>query len=196
MGNPVDTEFFELRKSPLKNSKNILFLGRLDDFKGGLRTLQAFHKIADQISDYRLTIAGTGQESEAIAAYIASHGLSNRVEFLNDNFSREEMKMLFHRSSFLVFPSLFESFGLVAVEAMATGLPVVITNRTGPKDFSSEETAIAVNPEAVDEIADGIFKMVEILGDFEPVRIRDFVESCFGFETYRDKVFELYQALF
>ncbi len=195
-GNPVDTEYFNLRNASLKSAKNILFLGRLDDFKGALRTLKAFHKIANQIPEYGLTIAGSGQEAEAIASYIESNQLENRVEFLNQNFSREEMKMLFHRASFLVFPSLFESFGLVAAEAMATGLPVVITNRTGPKDFSSEETTISVNPESVDEIAGGMMKMKENLGDYDPSAIRGFVTERFGFEAYGEKVLRLYQSLF
>ena len=187
-GNPVDTEFFDLRKTRLGSSKNILFLGRLDDFKGGLQTLKAFYKIASQIPEYQLTIAGTGQEAHAIEAYIESNDLANRVEFLNQNFSREEMKMRFHGASFLVFPSLFESFGLVAAEAMATGLPVVITDRTGPRDFTSPETAIAVNPESVDEIAAGMLKMAENLENFNPVVIRKFVEDRWGFETYRNEV--------
>lgn len=194
VGNPVDTNFFELRKTPLTSPKNILFLGRLDDFKGALRTLKAFHKNANQISEYRLTIAGTGQESETITSYIEANKLENRVEFLNDSFSREEMKMLFHRASFLIFPSLSESFGLVAVEAMSTGLPVVITNRTGPIDFTSTETAIGVNPKSVDEIGDGILKMVEKLDNFNPAEIREFVEERFGFEAYLERFLELYRS--
>lgn len=192
LGNPVDTAFFELRTSLLTKPNNILFLGRLDDFKGGLRTLKAFHKVADQISGYRLTIAGTGQEADAIAEYIRANELDNRVEFLNKNFSRDEMKMLFHRASFLVFPSLFESFGLVAAEAMATGLPAVITIRTGPRDFTSPETAIAINPESVDEIGDGIVKMIEKLDEFEPEVVREFVVERFGFDTYRAYVLEVF----
>lgn len=194
-GNPVDTDFFELRRSPLTHSKNILFLGRLDDFKGALRTLKAFHKIAAQIPEYRLTIAGAGQESDAIFSFIADNKLDGRVEFLSHNFSREEMKILFHRSSFLVFPSLFESFGLVAAEAMSTGLPVVITNRTGPVDFTSSGTAVAINPDSVDGIAAGILKIAQNLKDFDANSIREFVKSRFGFESYRENVLELFSSL-
>ena len=96
--------------------------------------------------------------------------------------------MLFHWSSFLVLLSLFESFGLVAAEAMATGLPVVITNRTGPRDFTSAETAIAVNPESVEYIGDGILQMIENLDDFDAAEIRRFVINGLGFEAYRAKI--------
>lgn len=195
-GNPVDTEFFSLRKTSLASSRNILFLGRLDDFKGGLRTLKAFHKVADEIPNFRLTIAGTGQESEMITKYIADNDLSHRVEFLNESFLREEMKVLFHRTSFLVFPSFFESFGLVAAEAMATGLPVIITDRTGPRDFTNTQVGIAVNPESVEEIGDAMVKMVGGIDDFSPIEIRRFMEGKYGMDNYSKLVGTSYnQAL-
>lgn len=195
LGNPVDSHFFNLRNTPLSASRNILFLGRLDDFKGGLRTLKAFRRVMDQIPNYRLTIAGSGQESGVIAQFIAENRLSDRVEFLNQNFTREEMKMLFHQASFLVFPSLFESFGLVAAEAMSTGLPVVITDRTGPRDFTSYDTAIAVNPASIDEIGDAMVRMIGQLDGFSPEAIREFVEDRFGFEVYGEKIFRQYLSL-
>ncbi|NEN25733.1 glycosyltransferase family 4 protein [Cryomorpha ignava] len=191
-GNPVDTEFFSSRSSSLAASRNILFLGRLDDFKGGLRTLKAFHKVLNDISDFRLTIAGTGVESEAIAQYIVENDLSDRVEFLNQSLSREEMKMLFHRASFLVFPSLFESFGLVAAEAMATGLPVIITDHTGPRDFTNPTVGIAVNPESIDEIGEAMVRMIGNLDSYSSVDILGFVEEKFGMIKYSDQVLECY----
>ncbi len=191
-GNPVDTEFFNLRNASLETSKNMLFLGRLDDFKGGLRTLKAFHKVINQIANFRLTIGGIGLESEAIAQYISDHDLSDRVELLNQSLSRIEMKSLFHQASFLVFPSLFESFGLVAAEAMATGLPVIITNRTGPRDFTSQDSAIAINPESVDEIGNAMVKMVKDIERFSPVGIRGYIDQKYCLRAYSEQVIDCY----
>jgi len=194
-GNPVDTELFSLRKSGLASSQNMLFLGRLDNFKGGLRTLKAFHKGANKIPNYRLTIAGTGAESEAIAQYIADNNLSDRVEFLNQSFSRDEMRTLFHQSSFLVFPSLFESFGLVAAEAMATGLPVIITNRTGPRDFTNPEVGIAVNAESVEDIGAAMVKLVGEIDGFSPGEIRRFIKDRYGMERYAQHLTGCYDRI-
>jgi len=194
-GNPVDTGFFNLRDSSLASSRNILFLGRLDDFKGGFRTLKAFHQVADKIPGFRLTIAGTGDESKVISNYITDNDLSKQVEFLNQSFSRDEMKTLFHQASFLVFPSIFESFGLVAAEAMSTGLPVVITNRTGPRDFTNPRVAIAVNPESIDEIGDAMVKMVTELERFSANEIRAFIEQKFGLAEYSRRVMLCYSYI-
>ncbi|MFN2429797.1 MAG: glycosyltransferase family 4 protein [Cryomorphaceae bacterium] len=178
LGNPVDTDFFTLRTKPLSSAKRILFLGRLDPFKGGLRTLKAFGAVADQHPDYRLTIAGTGLEADEIETFIASNQLESRVEFLRKQLTREEMRSLFHDSSFLVFPSEFESFGLVAAEAMATGLPVVITDRTGPVDFSFDSNCIPVDPL---NLEDGLRKMIKNLHQYDPVQIRAGIVNKFGF---------------
>jgi glycosyltransferase involved in cell wall biosynthesis len=181
LGNPIDTEFFRLRKTPLTATKRILFVGRLDPFKGGLRTLRAFHSLKDDFPDYRLTIAGDGVEAEDIENYIRENQLGPRVEFLRKQLSREEMRTLFHESSFLVFPSEFESFGLVAAEAMATGLPVVITDRTGPKDYSQPSNSIQVDPR---DVSVGLFRMVESLQKYNDQHVRESVGRVYGYDSW------------
>ena len=193
LGNPVDTHFFEVRKTPLSKSKNILFLGRLDPFKGGLRTLRAFHQILNPLQDYTLTIAGTGIEAPEIESYIAQNQLQSRVVFLNHPIARHDMRQLFHESTFLVFPSEFESFGLVAAEAMATGLPVVITNQTGPRDFTTTKTAIPVSPLRIDEIADGMVQMANQIEQYSPSEIRAFITEKFSLENYANHLMALYK---
>lgn len=185
LGNPVDTDFFTLRTTPLNAQKRILFVGRLDPFKGGLRTLKAFHQIKDDFPDYRLTIAGDGVEADEIEAYIRENQLDSRVEFLRKQLSREEMKTLFHDSSFLVFPSEFESFGLVAAEALATGLPVVITNRTGPIDYSTSENSIQIDPY---NIQSGLTKMLNTFTGFNPDEIRHQLKEKYGLAKWSEKI--------
>jgi len=189
LGNPVNTDFFSLRKTPLTDSKRILFVGRLDPFKGGLRTLKAFDHIKDEHPDYRLTIAGDGVESEEIEIYIRENQLDSRVEFLRKQLNRKEMRTLFHESSFLVFPSEFESFGLVAAEAMATGLPVVITNRTGPVDYSTSANSVQSEPSQTEK---GLREMIDKIHDFNPSEVRANIKSSYGHKEFAGKLAEYY----
>ena len=195
LGNPVDTDLFSLRPHPPKNPKTILFLGRLDPFKGGLRTLQAYREARNTLGDYRLEIIGQGPESEAIRAFISAHGLEGKVDFREAVLGRAEMRDVFHRASFLVFPSLFESFGLVAAEALSTGLPVVVTNRTGPRDFSTPESTVAVDPESVSDIARCMCEMAGRWEQMQPDRIRKSVEEKFGWRQYALRLKALYRQL-
>jgi len=195
VGNPVDTHFFSLRKTRLDTEKQMLFLGRLDDFKGGLRTLRAFHKMHNELADWKLTIAGEGEESGSIRAYIATHQLESKVEFVEGFFDRATMRDYFHRSSFLIFPSTFESFGLVGAEAMSTGLPVLITDRTGPKDYFVEGCGWQTDPTNIDAIADGMLKLARTIQTFDPDFIRNHIAENFGLEKYAKTVFDIYSGL-
>ena len=195
VGNPVDTDLFSLRPGPLTESHTILFIGRLDPFKGGLRIVQAFARSGDRLRDCRLTIIGEGLEAGAIRAFISEHKLKDRVDFQERSLSRIEMRDVFHRAAFLMFPSRFESFGLVAAEALATGLPVVITNRTGPKDFSTEASTLCIDPDSVDDIARGMVQMADRLVEFDPVKIRSTIVEGFGINTYAERLKGLYDQI-
>lgn len=193
LGNPVDTDFFTLREKPLTATKRILFVGRLDPFKGGFRTLKAFDQIKNDYPEYRLTIAGDGVEGDAIESFIKENQLDHRVEFLRKQLTREEMRTLFHESTFLVFPSEFESFGLVAAEAMATGLPVVITDRTGPVDFSLKENSIQIHPH---EIETGLSRCINNLTAFHPEEIREILAEHCSFLAWSERAEKIMRPFF
>ncbi|MFT6848781.1 MAG: glycosyltransferase involved in cell wall biosynthesis [Cryomorphaceae bacterium] len=191
-GNPVDTDFFTLRDKPLIAPKRILFVGRLDPFKGGLRALKAFNQIKNDYPNYRLTIAGDGLEGDVIEAFIEENQLDDRVEFLRKQLTRDDMLTLFHESTFLVFPSEFESFGLVAAEAMATGLPALITNKTGPLDYSASINSVQIEPEQIEK---GLREMIDRIEDFYPEEVRSSIKENFGTSTFANKLKEAYHLL-
>ncbi len=196
VGNPVDADFFTLRKTPLQAENEILFLGRLDDFKGALRTLKAFLRVRDVLSNWKLTIAGEGGESDAIPDFIQTHQLESQVQFIHGFFDRATMRDFFHKASFLVFPSAFESFGLVGAEAMATGLPVLITDRTGPKDYFVDGCGLQTDPDDIDAIANGMVEMTRKIKTFEPEFVRNHIAVGFGLETYARTMARIYSETF
>ncbi len=194
-GNPVDTEFFGLRAGDLVSPRNILFAGRLDEFKGGLRTLKAFHSLVERLPGWKLTIAGDGAEADAILNYIYANNLQERVDFHRDFFSRMLLRDFFHGASMLVFPSMFESFGLVGAEALATGLPVVITNRTGPRDYFSAECGVCVDPGSIDEIAEGMMQVSRSIHEYRPANLRSRIVDHFGIKQYAGTLAGVYESL-
>lgn len=195
LANPVDTEFFTLRESPLGGEKCIRFVGRLDPFKGAMRTLQAFHAVADRLRGYELHITGDGKEAHDIAAYVSAQGLGDRVHLERGFFGREHLRSLYHRAAFLVYPSLFESFGLVGAEALSTGLPVLITNRTGPCDYFAAHCGLAIDPTDVEAMAQGMVHMAEHLHLYDPAAIRGHMHTHFGVERYANRLRALYQSV-
>ncbi|PIZ06177.1 MAG: hypothetical protein COY57_03395, partial [Flavobacteriales bacterium CG_4_10_14_0_8_um_filter_32_5] len=119
--NPVNTDVYKL--TTVSDSKNIAFVSRLDKFKGGLRTLKAFHQLIKKHQDYTLTIVGEGEEFEVIQHYILENDLVSKV-FLKGTLVKTQIAEILSTSSFFVFPSRHETFGLVVAEALSCGLPV------------------------------------------------------------------------
>lgn len=105
--------------------KIIFYVGRLVQEKGVQVLLNALPLVREQFPDVRLVIAGTGPYEEELQRQSAIRGLDPHVVFGGyiDDYTRNQ---LYHWSSVAVFPSLYEPFGIVALEAMAAGTPVVV----------------------------------------------------------------------
>jgi len=130
MYNPVDTLIF---KAGLQGPHGTLaFVSRMDDFKGALRTVKAFQRL--ERDDLQLKMVGSGQEYDAVQSYIIDNNLGGRV-MMYGTLSKAEIYGVLKRSDMLIFPSKHESFGLVAAEAWATGIPVVIGENCGAAEL-------------------------------------------------------------
>ncbi|MBI2280427.1 MAG: glycosyltransferase [Bacteroidetes bacterium] len=190
--NPVNTNIYKLVDTT--HSKNMVFVSRLDEFKGGLRTLKAFHKIADEHPDYTLTIIGAGEEYHAITEYVKANNLTNKV-ILKGTLTKAQIAVVFGKSSFMVFPSRHETFGLVAAEALSCGLPVICTNQTAPKEFVNDKNGILVNPDSVDEIAKAMENMIENRSNYNGELIHNQIEKRFGLDSFGKYLTTIYSNL-
>lgn len=190
--NPVNTETFKV--NPINDSKNIAFVSRLDEFKGGLRTLKAFHKISTSYPDYQLTIVGEGEEYEVIKNYVKTNNLQDKVT-LKGILTKSEIADVYAASSFLVFPSRFETFGLVVAEALSCGLPVVCTNQTAPKEFINDKNGILVQPDNVDEIAVAMEQLINNRSNYNATEIHQQIEERFGLANFGKYLIEVYKQV-
>lgn len=86
----------------------------------------------------RLRIAGDGPERKRLESYVAEHGLAGDVELLG-RLTRPQLRETYLDSDVFVQPSVKESFGLAALEARTTGLPVVARSQTGLTEFVADE---------------------------------------------------------
>ncbi len=192
-GNPVNDELFGLAdRSEMR--KHILFVSRLDEFKGGLRTLKAFRKASPELPDWRLIIAGIGEELEKIEQYVQLHGLEKKVR-ITGTLSKESLNMLMIGGDFLLFPSRHETFGLIAQEAMSTGLPVITSNTCATDELIDEEMGIKVDPDDVDAISTAMVTMANHLDRYDGEKIRSKVVSRFGLKAFGEKLQDYYGEL-
>ena len=127
--NGVDLETFRPPEDWPNDDGYVLFVGRLVPQKGVTFLLQALSVVLQRCPDTRLIIAGDG-ELDLFLKRIARHlGIPHRVTFV-DWKTGGDLVELYQRAKLVVVPSCYEPFGIVALEAMACGRPV-IASRTG-----------------------------------------------------------------
>jgi glycogen(starch) synthase len=144
------------------NQQMILYVGRLTWFKGIRNLLQAFPQVLKEFPEARLVILGRGEEQKDITEFVERCELNGKI-ICRFEFVPEEERILHYAAADLcVFPSLYEPFGIVSLEAMSMEKPIVVGAK-GIVGFreqvvpsGSEQTGVHVNGEDAMDIAWGI----------------------------------------
>jgi glycosyltransferase involved in cell wall biosynthesis len=148
-------------RAELKADADTVLIGiicRLVEQKGVQYGLEAFAHIASQCANARLVIAGDGALRKTLEAQAAALGIANRVHFLG--WRADSMQVLAGLDIFMQ-PSLWEGFGLVLLEAMASRLPIVATNVSAiPEVVAHGETGLLVPPRDVPALATALHTLV------------------------------------
>jgi glycogen(starch) synthase len=113
--------------------------GRVQYEKGFQVLARAMHQLRGRVPDVSSVIAGRGSYLPELQTQIDVEGVSDIVElpgFLND----AELRHLVHRAGCVVIPSLYEPFGIVALEALAAGAPVSPSNRATPTTWQTRSS--------------------------------------------------------
>ncbi len=148
-----DADHFRCLDLPTRNY--FLYLGRHDAYKNLQRVIEAFSKLPNH-SSYELWIAGPSDQRHTpiLVNQIASLGLTEQVKFLS-YVPYDELPIVLNQAIALVFPSLWEGFGLPILEAMACGTPVITSNLSSMPEVTGE-AALLVDPYNVGAIADAL----------------------------------------
>ena len=137
--NIVDTNYFT--PSTQKNEKfTFLNVAHLNPNKNHQLLIKAFAELVKEKDAY-LIIAGAGEERKNLEQLIASLGLEKKVRLFGMA-NREEVRMLMQQANSFVLSSKIETFGVVLIEAMACGIPVVSTKCGGPNKIVDSDTGV------------------------------------------------------
>jgi glycogen synthase len=113
--------------------KMIFFAGRLEYEKGVQTVLDAL-PLVDKVVPVRFFVAGVGTHEQALREHVERDGLDARVEFLGF-VPDEELAMYYAAADLAVVPSLYEPFGMVALETMAAGTPCIAADTGGLREL-------------------------------------------------------------
>ncbi len=130
MFDPVPVDMSLRRCHAADNDRIVFFVGRLTYEKGVHLLMDAIPKVLARYQDVKFIIAGKGQELDALRQRAWNMGVAHRVDFPGF-LSEEDLLRMFRVVDVAVFPSLYEPFGIVALEGMVARLPVVVSDAGG-----------------------------------------------------------------
>ncbi len=175
--------------------KIILFIGRLIYYKGVEYMIRAMKRV-----DARLLIVGDGPLRDSLINLVTKLGIEDKIVFLR-KIDDEEIAIYYHACDIFVLPSIAnsEAFGIVQLEAMACGKPVVSTNLPTGVPFvnSHEKTGLIVPPKDSEAMAQAINRLLnnsdlrEIYGQYSKQR----VEKEFTKELMIRRILTVYEKL-
>ena len=126
----IERDYEFRRQYAMDNEKIILYVGRLVYEKGIQNLISAMPKILNGYHDSKLIIAGKGGMLDELKAQANSMGLGDKVYFTGYLNAKQVQKM-YKCADVAVFPSTYEPFGIVALEAMLAGVPTVVSDVGG-----------------------------------------------------------------
>ena len=172
----------------------LLCVGRLIPIKGHLLLLRALAQARSRVPGLTLDVAGRGPLEPALKEFARELGLDDAVRFLG---FVSPVQAAVEQSAIVVVPSLGEGFGMVALEAMERGRPVIASGVGGlPEIVADGETGLVVAPADAEGLADAI---VYLAGDLERAAEmgragRDRALAVFTPERSVERIEELYRA--
>jgi len=156
----------------------VLMVGQGSPYKNHIRGIRAFLKAFADKKDWKLVLIRRFiRTSSEMAKLLDLPEVKDRVILLQ-NVDQERLRALYNQASVLLFPSLYEGFGLPIIEAMACGCPVITSNIGAPREISGN-AAVLVDPNSIESIAKGLTDIAHSNGLREK-KIRQ------GFERIQD----------
>jgi len=182
----IEKDYNFRRNYAYDNEKILLFVGRLVQEKGVQVLIDAVPKIMEHYNDVKIVITGKGPQMDYLKHKAYEMGIAHKIYFTG-YLSDEDLKKLYKCADVAVFPSLYEPFGIVALEGMVANIPVVVTETCGlgeivehgidgMKAYTGNANSLAdciveilYNPGLADKIKANALKKVQALYNWDKI---------------------------
>jgi glycosyltransferase involved in cell wall biosynthesis len=189
--NVIEVDKFYLSEKHDHKTLNIGILGGMGNYRKGLDILIKSVSLLKDM-DLMVHIGGDGILLEKFKTLSKESGVFEKCKFYGEILT-EDISGFYSRLDVFVLASRDETFGVVVVEAIASGLPVIATDCGGPKEIITRDTGLLVEKENPEELARAITYMSENLHLYNRDSIRKYAEEKFGQMSFVESVTHFYQ---
>ena len=202
VGNVVNCDIFTPPKVS-KNHNEIRFLTvcymeeEAQLYKKGMDILiQSWTEVVKENTNVKLVIGGGGKAAQKVVDWTKEYHVTDSVEFLG-TLNREQVVEQMQMCDCFVLPSRYETFGVVYIEAMACGKPVIAVANGGPDDFVKDFNGMLIKPD-VEELTGAINKMIKRLKVYDyyyEEEISGYIKNLFSYDSIAGKLLEVYKSI-
>jgi glycosyltransferase involved in cell wall biosynthesis len=190
--NLIDTDYFTLPEQP-RTKEPFLFIsfGTLENVKAFDVLIKAFASfVSKHEGDFLLRIGGRGSKYRKLKKLARSLGVADKVN-LHGYVPREEVLKEMQRANLFILPSRFEAFGVVLIEAMSTGCPVISTYSGGPESIVKSTDGLLVEPDNAEQLEKAMESIYLNYDSYKPEIIRKDVVDNYAMDVIRDRYHNL-----
>lgn len=163
--NIVNLPQVDVLPSVKNNEFRFISAGNLKSSKGFDVLIRAFAEVEKVNPDIKLMIMGAGSEGQRLKKQVRDMGLENKISFFGI-YARSQFVQELLQSDAFVLATKSETFGVVFVEAMSCGLPVIATRSGGPEDIVDESNGLLVDVDDEKGLAEAMLNIINNIGRY------------------------------
>lgn len=191
--NGINNYWFEninLNKKKNNNQIKLIYAGKIDKNKNVLNICKVVQKLNNYGHNANLKIIGKGPEKKKIEKYISNYDCIKLLNFM----PKEELIYNYKNSDIFIMPSYNETFGLVYIEAMSQGLPIIYTQNEGVDGYFKEgSVGYSVDPDNINDIINKIELIVTNYDEMSRNAVQK-VQS-FTWDKVSNQYIEIYKSI-
>lgn len=193
--NGIDDYWFdnkpENQQKVNNNCTNLLFVGKVDKNKNLITVIKVLKKLVDGGGNVYLNVVGNGPLLDKNMELSLKLGVKDKINYLGYIKDKEEIRRIMNESDIFILPSYTETFGLVYIEAMSGGIPVIYSKGQGIDGFFNEgEVGYSIKSNDINDIVNVINKISTNYMEISRICI----EKSYGFNW--DRISKLYYSLY
>jgi L-malate glycosyltransferase len=192
--NGVDIPNHNFRKEKQPDKFFFLSIANLNQNKGMDILIRAFHRAFKGMNEVQLKIGGNGPEKSNLEVLVKELKISNQVDFLGALSHQDVLKEM-EETDVFVLASRYETFGVVYIEALSKGKPIIATDCGGPSMIVNKNNGLLVPVNNIESLCDA---MQKIMADYETYNPDQIIQNCiakFSQEKVIQQISQIYEKV-
>ncbi len=191
--NFLDAGKFKILKGVRENKFVFFSLAFLVDGKGFKELIDAARILRDKGYDFILKIGGDGYLREELENKVREYNLFSYIEFLG-MLTRDQVIFAMNKCDSFILASSYETFGVVYIEALACGKPIIGVKNGGAEEIINDKVGIIIDDNSISNIVDAMEKMICDYRHYEEETIREYFLNNFEKSIIIDRLKDVYRA--